>query len=135
MKIRGFTIIELLIVMAIIGMLASVVLAVFSGMQTKSRDTRRMEDMQQLRNALGLYYIDNNRYPVVGSATNLTGSDSVSTALKASGALSGAVVDPVSPTYDYVYETTGVATYQITFCLETNSIPNYVQGCTNTVSQ
>ncbi len=133
MKARGFTIIELLIVMAIIGMLASVVLVVFSGMQEKSRDTRRMEDMQQLRNALGLYYIDNNQYPVVASPTSITGADSITAALKAAGAISGDITDPISPTYDYVYENPGVASYQITFCLETDSIPSHAQGCTNTI--
>ncbi len=134
MKKRGFTLIELLVVMAIIAMLASVVLATLTTMQTKSRDTRRLEDVNQLKNALSLYYIDNNGFPLESTAINIDGSDDLTSALVAAGAISAFAGDPNTPIYDYTYQSQGVASYTITFCLETDSIPNYSQGCGNTIS-
>ncbi|MBM3271815.1 prepilin-type N-terminal cleavage/methylation domain-containing protein [Candidatus Kaiserbacteria bacterium] len=52
---RGFTVIELLVVVAIIGLLSSVIAVSVSGYRSRGRDTRRLEDVQQLRQALELY--------------------------------------------------------------------------------
>lgn len=131
---RGFTIIELLVVMAVIAILASIMFVTFSTLQAKSRDTRRMEDLRELQKALGIYYIEGNQFPIAASETDINGTDPVSTTLINSGAISGISGDPVSPTYDYTYQTSGPGSYTITFCLETDSIPKYIQGCTNTIS-
>ncbi|PCI89742.1 hypothetical protein COB18_02965 [Candidatus Kaiserbacteria bacterium] len=131
---RGFTIIELLVVMAIIAMLASVILVAFSTIQTKSRDTRRIEDVRELQKALSMYYIDNNRFPAAVTPIDVDGTDALSTALVASGAISAVSGDPVKPDYNYTYQSTNIGIYTITFCLETDSIPNYAQGCDNSVS-
>lgn len=63
-KRKGFTLIELLVVIAIIGILASVVLSSLSTARAKSRDTKRMEDMIQLRTALNAYFLDKGSYPL-----------------------------------------------------------------------
>lgn len=131
---RGFTIIELLVVMAIIGMLASIMFVTFSTLQAKSRDTRRVEDIRELQKALGMYYISANQFPSSASPLVIDGTDALSTTLIASGAISGISGDPVSPAFDYTYQTSGPGSYTITFCLETDSIPNRVQGCANTLS-
>lgn len=61
---KGFTLIELLIVIAIIAILAAI-LFVSIGTQPllRSRDAKRVSDLQNLRTALAIYYTDNNRYP------------------------------------------------------------------------
>lgn len=59
----AFTLVELLVVISIIGLLASLVLAALTSARVKSRDTRRIEDIQEIRAALELYFHDNNRYP------------------------------------------------------------------------
>lgn len=61
---KGFTLIELLVVVAIIGILSSVVLASLNSARAKARDTRRKEDMYQIRTALEVYYADNGSYPL-----------------------------------------------------------------------
>jgi type II secretion system protein G len=132
---RGFTIIELLVVIAIIAMLTSIVLVVLTGLQAKSRDTRRMEDVREIQKALSLYYVDGNRFPKAVTPVTITGSDSISTALIDSGSISGVPTDPVSPDFDYTYQATTSASYIITFCLETDSIPNFAEGCANTITQ
>ena len=53
---RGFTLIEILIVIAIIGVLASVVLVGLGPSQRQGRDARRLSDLRQVQNALELYF-------------------------------------------------------------------------------
>lgn len=60
---NGFTLIEILIVIAIIGILSSVILASLSIARKKARDTKRLLDMKQIKLALELYLDSNNQYP------------------------------------------------------------------------
>ena len=59
----AFTLLELLVVIAIIGLLSSVVFASVSDMRAKARDTRRISDLNQIRQALEFFYDDNGHYP------------------------------------------------------------------------
>lgn len=63
-RISGFTLIEILTVVAIIGLLASVVLVGLGSFRTRGRDTRRIADLRATQNALELYYTKNGSYPV-----------------------------------------------------------------------
>ncbi len=69
---KGFTLIELLVVIAIIGLLATVVMTSLNSARKKGRDTRRIEDINQLRSALEMYYDSQGSYPA--SLNNLTAS-------------------------------------------------------------
>lgn len=59
----GFTLVELLIVMSIIGVLAAVGLGSFTTAQTRGRDSQRKSDLKQIAHALELFYTDYGRYP------------------------------------------------------------------------
>jgi prepilin-type N-terminal cleavage/methylation domain-containing protein len=59
----GFTIIELLIVIAIIGILATLVLTNFQGAQAKGRDTVRTSDINSMYQKLEEFYNENGGYP------------------------------------------------------------------------
>ncbi len=63
-KRRGFTLIEMLIVIAVIGILASVVLVGLGPIQRQARDSRRISDVRQVQTALELYFTRNGGYPV-----------------------------------------------------------------------
>jgi len=60
---KAFTLIELLIVIAIIGILSSVVVVSMGNTRAKARDARRMSDMRQILLALELYYDSYGKYP------------------------------------------------------------------------
>jgi type II secretion system protein G len=67
-KQKGFTLVELLVVISIIGLLASVVLVALNGARLKARDTKRKADLHQIQVALALYYDANNsQYPNCGA--------------------------------------------------------------------
>ena len=63
-KKRGFTLVELLVVISIIGLLSSVVLSALTTARAKARDTQRIQALGEMRKALLLYYDANGRYPV-----------------------------------------------------------------------
>ena len=63
MKSRGFTLVELLVVISIISFLSSVVLANLNTARAKARDAQRISDMHQLQNALELYKNTYGSYP------------------------------------------------------------------------
>ena len=66
-KSKGFIFIEVLVVIAIIGILSSVVLASLNSARKKARDARRLADIKQIQTALDLYFDANNsEYPSGG---------------------------------------------------------------------
>lgn len=69
----GFTILELLVVISIIGLLSSVLLTSVSSARSKARDVRRIADMRQFMTALELYYESNGQYPASGGASSPNG--------------------------------------------------------------
>lgn len=63
LKNWGFTLVELLIVISILGVLATIALVSFRGAQGRSRDAQRKSDLKQISTALNLYYSDYGKYP------------------------------------------------------------------------
>ena len=61
--VKGFTLIELMIVMALIVVLASIGLAMHANSQTRAREAVLKEDLFRLRDAIDQYYADKNMYP------------------------------------------------------------------------
>ena len=59
----GFTIVELMIVVVILGLLASAVVVNVSGYVSRSRKERARMDVASLKNAVELFYLQHYRYP------------------------------------------------------------------------
>lgn len=60
---QGFTFIELLIIMFIIGVLSTIVVVSLSSARKKGRDARRISDINSIQTALEMYYEDNKVFP------------------------------------------------------------------------
>jgi type II secretion system protein G len=61
--LKAFTLIELLIVVAIIAILAAIAVPNFLEAQTRAKVSRAKADMRSLATAVESYYVDNNSYP------------------------------------------------------------------------
>jgi len=65
-KQKGFTIVELLIVIVVIGILATLVIVTFTGVQKRARDSQRKTDVKAVASHLQTYYADNEGiYPLL----------------------------------------------------------------------
>lgn len=60
---KGFTIVELLVVVAVISVLATMIFVNLSKTQANARDSRRMADINEMAKATRLYYEQNNAWP------------------------------------------------------------------------
>jgi len=66
---KGFTLVELLIVVAIIGILAGIAIPNFMGARTKAQVARAFADMDAIAKAEEMYAIDNSEYAPAASLT------------------------------------------------------------------
>lgn len=120
----GFTIVELLIVIVVIGILAAIVIVAYTGIQGRARDTQRVDDLKTIAKALEVYKINNGAYPNPVSTPNAsswevsTNGSNVATnflsALVSPNGVSKIPVDPTNtgtalnpsfnnPTFEYFY--------------------------------
>ncbi len=60
---KGFTIIELLVVISIIGLLSSIVIVSLNAARATARDKQRISDLAQIQLALKLYQTQNGEFP------------------------------------------------------------------------
>jgi type II secretion system protein G len=68
MRRNAFTLVELLVVVAIIGLLSTVAVVSLTSTQTNARNQKRKADLLQISKALELYFADNGAYPSTGTA-------------------------------------------------------------------
>ena len=60
---KGFTLIELMVVISIIGILAGIAVVSVKNWQRKARETALMKDLHDMREAIDNFYADKQRYP------------------------------------------------------------------------
>ena len=94
-KTKGFTIVELLIVIVVIGILATLVLVTFTGIQQKARDSKRKTDLGAVQATLETYYSSNNTYPTKTQLNDVASGGWVATNMK--GFDNAALKDPKLP--------------------------------------
>lgn len=65
---RGFTLIELMIVIVILGILMGTILPRLTGAQSRARDTARIADLNNISQAMEVYFSDEGEYPPAACA-------------------------------------------------------------------
>lgn len=136
---RGFTLIELIIVVTIIGILSSLLLSNLVGIRGRVRDGQRKSDLAQIKQALEIYRSDNGTYPDSSGALNLSRCGEKFES-PTNVYMQKIPCDPLNtpPYYMYRYATVddGV-TYTLSACLENitdakKTDPNYAAPCDGT---
>lgn len=124
-SIRAFTLIELLISIAIISLLIIAVLPNFVGFRQRARDSRRKSDLVQIQQVLEIYKMDQNpiAYPTLGAfpATICNSCWSQSGACTGNVYLRKFPCDPASigpNPYIYAPDATDSLKYTLIACLE-----------------
>lgn len=115
---RGFTLIEILVVVAIISLLALVAYASADQARKKARDDERLSSLKQMQAAIEVYGQANGRYPEAGCGRGANvwtghGSNYGSCAVYIQGIeslISPLPVDPKSTVYGYVYRVNAAGT-------------------------
>lgn len=121
-KTKGFSLIELLVVISIMAVLMTLSLISIQGVRKSSRDAKRKADLQMISAGLELYKADCGTYPpeasvVVGSS--LTGDGSPASC---DGTYVETIPDDPISGYNYDYELgTGSLTYTLCAALETTT--------------
>jgi len=127
-NIKGFTLIELLIVMIILSALALLLIGNFMSSLTKGKDSKRKGDLNQLRQAVEMYYEDKRTYPPQSKADNndfTTGVSDTYINKKNPFIVSGKTYinrlpeDP-NTSFEYIYITDGTY-YRFFSCIENNN--------------
>lgn len=67
---EGFTIVELLIVIVIIGILATLVIVTFTGTQQKARNSQRQTDINAINSHLASYFAEKGGYPAIADLSS-----------------------------------------------------------------
>lgn len=73
MKDRGFTIVELLIVIIVIAILAAITVVAYNGVQNRANDAAVQNDLKNFGKKMELFKIDNGTYPAAGDFTAALG--------------------------------------------------------------
>lgn len=74
---KGFTLVELLVTISIIGVLASITVVSVGNVRQIARDSKRLADIKQLGTALEFYFNQTNAYPSESDLTLGSGSAQV----------------------------------------------------------
>ena len=127
---KGFTLVELLVVIAIIAILSTLSVVALNSARAKARDARRLSDIKQIRTALEMYFDSNMAYPDPTASTTIgTGSYAclTSNGWKDNTCAGGGTIfmqkvpgDPQSPRV-YQYYKVDDTHYRISYYLEGSS--------------
>ena len=120
---KGFTLVELMIVITVIAILATIAVVTFTRVQKTARDSKRKEEMHSIVTALQGYYSEKSVYPVsaVAASANTVLSPALTTNYMAS-----VPVGPVGASgsnTDYMYVSGGSANNQTFAICATLEVP------------
>lgn len=131
-KPQGFTLVELLVVISIIGLLSTLAVVAFNNARAKSRDAQRVANLRAVANAMELYYNVNRRYACT-TGTSVAACTDLEPYLSSIATMN----DPIAPVDQLCQSASGACVpelcnfsvaqggtyqvYQIAFCLEVGS--------------
>jgi prepilin-type N-terminal cleavage/methylation domain-containing protein len=124
----AFTLVELLIVVALIGILSSMAVVTFTGSQKRARDAQRRSDLKQYQTGVEAYSLRSGSYPIHQSSAIVSQDAVCKTELK----FVSCPVDPKSGWYNYYYISDAAgSSYAVWAQLEAVISTTYLIFCSN----
>jgi len=123
---KGFTLIEILIVLMIIGIMVTIATFGIQGAREAARDAKRKTDLENVKTALELYFNDCGAYPAPSSGNlpdPIIGDGSVSNCPVTNIYMSDVPTDPLPTLREYSYTTPIPTSYVLCSALEEDPIP------------
>lgn len=124
---QGFTLVELLVVISIIGVLLALSFAAFSNTKKSARDGKRKADLEQIRSALEIYRTDCKTYPATANVVFGSSLTGVEVSCLNNIYMAEVPKDSLTPTYNYRYNRVSQNSYVLCAYLET--VTATVTGC------
>jgi prepilin-type N-terminal cleavage/methylation domain-containing protein len=118
---KGFSLVELLVVITIIAILSVVAYSAVGGNTIKARDSKRHQDLGIIQQALELYYAEKGVYPSA-PLSYTAGSNPIT-----KKNLSDIPVDPGSK-HSYIYTVNGTSEYELAAALEVDGDPAHFES-------
>ena len=110
-KLKGFTLLELIVVITVIVVLISLTLPAINNARMKARDGRRVEELREIETALRLYSQSHSgNFPVSDSGETISASSTLITALVPYYLLTQPE-DPKPESFAYYYKTAQNGTF------------------------
>lgn len=114
----GFSLIEMLVVMVIIGILASVTIVSMKGARRIQRDSTRLNDIRKIQSVLEMYFNDHEAYPTtLYFGSPLVSADGSKTYIERLPSNPTPRNDGQCPDEEYTYYGSNPSSYQLTFCI------------------
>jgi general secretion pathway protein G len=105
-KVRGFTLIEVMVVVVILGILAAMVVPKIMSRPDQAKIVKAQQDVMAIQSALDLYKLDNGFYPTTDQGLQALAkkpdSDPVPSNWKSGGYLQTLPIDPWGQAYQYL---------------------------------
>lgn len=134
---KGFTIVELLIVIVVIGILAAITIVAYNGLQARSRDSIRKADLASINKAIRLFYAENGNYPMASGWCTQMSNPSYAASFKTEMApyISNIPSDPAYgiTNQDYFYRNINDQSYELYAELEQSDENSYTSGSCSSI--
>ena len=100
---KGFTLLELMIVIVILGILATIVMPRIMGRPEQARRTKAVAEISQIEGALHMFKLDTGRFPSTAEGLDALVNDPGVENYKPDGYLNKIPLDPWGNNYVYIY--------------------------------
>lgn len=124
---KGFTIVELLIVIVIIGVLASIVVVAYNGITSRAKDSSDKTVASQIAKVAQAYQADNGSYPISNNTLSSTTSASLPAGVNLTQVTTAPTFTTTAAFTSWADNTVNTGkTFSVKYCSTSTTSPNNI---------